>query len=125
MNFEYELNDENGIICIIPSGNLIERYQAKDLLEEVDELILEDKNKFILNLNQLEYLNSSGLSVLLSLLTRSRKAGGEVAICCISERLKKLFLITRLDNVFQVFESPEEAAKVLSEMNNTTQKNEA
>jgi len=125
MNFEYELVDEDGVITIIPSGNLIERYQAKDLLEEVDELILEDKNFFLLNLSQLEYLNSSGLSVLLSLLTRSRKAGGELAICCISERLRKLFLITRLDNVFQVFESPEEAFKKLGEMNNISKKNEA
>ncbi|MEZ5172757.1 MAG: STAS domain-containing protein [Bacteroidia bacterium] len=118
MAFEFGMDEEAGFPVLCLEGSLMEKHQAEDLMEEVQELLIEGSNNLILDLSNLNYLNSSGLNVLLNILTRARNAGGEVIISGVNERLKNLLVITKLNAVFQFSENPGEAVKRLKTPDN-------
>lgn len=115
MTFDYEIEKDAHFTIIYFKGNLIEKYEAENILAEVNELILERKNNFILDFKDFDYLKSSGLNVLLNILTKSRIASGETIICEVPEKLKKLFIITKLDAVFTSTSTLEEAKNKFNE----------
>lgn len=101
---------EKGKYCIIKlSGNLIERSQANELIEEVNTCILREIKSFIIDFSNFQYMNSSGLTVLLNILTLSRKAGGETIICKVNDKMQEVFSITRLTDVFEIADSEQAA----------------
>lgn len=114
MQFKFEISipEEQNLVFIKLSGNLLERYDATDYLNEINSFIEQGTAKFILDLSKLEYINSNGLSVLINTLTKARNAGGDVVIFGVSERLRQLFIITKLDNVFRAAVD-EQSAKTL------------
>jgi anti-sigma B factor antagonist len=109
MEFNYYFFHDENIMEIALEGELMEKNQAKKLLNELEIRINSERNKIILNLQKLKYLNSSGLNVLIQILTKCRNAGGEVVVCCLSKKVNELFLITKLNSVFKVSESSVEA----------------
>ncbi|MEO6903099.1 MAG: STAS domain-containing protein [Bacteroidia bacterium] len=114
MTFEYISNKINNINVFALKGELIDRLQGEMLLKEVDEAIKLNENKILLDLSELKYINSSGLSIFLNILTRSRKAGGDVAICSVNKKITELMVITKLNSVFNVRENINEAIKLLT-----------
>lgn len=96
-------------IQIIRVENLLSPVENQEIVDAVSNLIHEGKNNFIIDLSKLPYINSSGLSFLISILTRARSAGGEVVVCGFSENTKQLLLLTRLHNMFIVSADVEEA----------------
>jgi len=101
-------------IHIIRLEKLYSEYENKTILEEIEELILEDHNRFIIDLKQLKFLNSAGFSLMIAILTKSRKIGGETVIININEKIDSLLVMMKLKNVFQICESEEEAIKFLT-----------
>ncbi|MDQ3190502.1 MAG: STAS domain-containing protein, partial [Bacteroidota bacterium] len=81
MDFNYQIVVKKDIIIVSLAGELIEKHQAQNLMDELSIRIAET-NKILLNLNDLKYLNSVGLNVMINILTKFRTAGGEVAVCC-------------------------------------------
>lgn len=109
MEFKFTLTEKNKRCIIKLSGNLMEKNQATDLLDETAAMINRDVNYFILDFSEFNYMNSSGLSVMLNIITRARKAGGDAVICSIPEQLKSLLHITKLSEVFTIVNSIEDA----------------
>jgi anti-sigma B factor antagonist len=62
---------------------------------------------------QVRYMNSTGIDVLITLLTKFRNKGGEIVIINPSEQVKKLLIITKLNAIFHLAGSTEEAIEVL------------
>lgn len=114
MVFNYKSTTEQHIKTYHLMGELIDRNQAVNMLEEIDKAVSEGDSKVLLNLQDLKYINSSGLNVFINILTKARKAGGDVAICCVNKKINELLVITKLNSVFNVSESPEEALAVLN-----------
>lgn len=112
MTFEYSV-EKDTVPVISLKGDLMDKNQAAGLLAEIDEMIASGTHTFIISLEELRHLNSSGLNVLISVLTKARKAGGEVAIANLSSKVKELFLITKLNSVFSVATSVEEAKDLI------------
>ncbi|HEY6161863.1 MAG TPA: STAS domain-containing protein [Bacteroidia bacterium] len=113
MVFGHKTSEVNGIPVFHLMGELIDRSQAKDLIAEVDKCIEGSKCKFVFELEKLKYVNSSGLGILIMLLTRARKNGGEIVICCVNQKVKELLVITKLNTVFTVTKSVESAVAKL------------
>lgn len=100
-------------IQILAVDSLIDPTDNQVIIEEVQQLIQEGCHYFVVDLAQTTYLSSIGLTFLISILTRARSAGGEVAIANLSDTIKKILLITRLNSAFSVHESVEEAITAL------------
>lgn len=114
MNFKYTLKDKNGYTNIAIIGKFIEQHQADELLYDIEHHLLSDKNKFVIDLSQLEFINQNGFSVLLKILTLARKNGGEVILSNLSETLLQNAEGKKLEQVFTSSENEFLAAALLN-----------
>ena len=114
MIFDYKLTMDHGISSFALSGELVSKEQALKMLEAVDAGIEKGDNKILLDLSDLKYVNSSGLNVMINILTKARKSGGDVAICNVNKKINELLVITKLNSVFNVSDSVDKAKAVLS-----------
>jgi anti-sigma B factor antagonist len=113
MVFEFNINKQANHADIHLSGELIEKGQAMGLLESAEALAKENVNKWAIDLENLKYMNSSGLNTLIQLLTKARVAGGEAVIYNMNKKINELILITKLHTLFKVANSKEDALKLL------------
>jgi anti-sigma B factor antagonist len=112
MEAHFNIEDHAGV-QVIEVSTLITNEYTKDIILEVEQLIEKGNSHMVIDLNKLNYINSTGLSFLISTLTRCRNAGGEVAISNLSESIKKLLLLTRLQSAFSIHESNKSAVDFL------------
>ena len=100
MDFDYRIDDQDGIQIIHLSGKLLGREHTQGLTDTVDDLVGSGKNHLIINLEKLTHMNSSGLGILIHFLTKSRNSGGELVVVKVPPIIEKLLIITKLNNVF-------------------------
>ena len=110
MTFTHSI-DKNVISLI---GDLIDRKHAEQMVIDIDAMIAAQNNKIVFDLGRLKYINSSGLTVLINALTKARKSGGEAMIANVSKKVNELLVITKLNTVFTVTDTIEEALKKIS-----------
>lgn len=109
MSFIHTLTSKEPVAVISLYGELIDRNQAQELMDLVNRLGEEGQNKIVMELSELKYMNSTGLNVLINVLTKTRKNGGDLIISGISKKVRELLLVTKLNSVFTVTETAEEA----------------
>ena len=79
------------------------------LRDLINTLIGEGKTHFVLNLEAVDYIDSSGLGQLITIWTSIRNKGGHLTVLNPTKRVQRLFEITRLNAVFEIFEKEEDA----------------
>ena|ERR1041385_5977691 len=113
MVFEYFITRQNNTAVITLKGELIEKNQANDLIKEADDLSASNCNKWAIDMSELKYMNSNGLNTLIQLLTKARKVGGEAVLYNLNKKIQELILITKLNTLFKVSGTKEDAMKIL------------
>ena len=111
MNYEKELIDNTLLLKL--SGDLIGENNGPGLVEVLNQHIIKGVNKCIIDISEVRYMNSSGIGVLITLLTKLRNKDGEVVLLNPSDQVKKLLVITKLNNIFSIFDTKEEALQHL------------
>ena len=106
MNFAQEIRSNTLILRI--SGDLIGEDSGASLVEVVNEAVSHKVLTCIIDISDLRYINSSGIGVLITILTKFRNKGGDVYLMRPSENVKKLLVITKLNAIFQIIQSEEE-----------------
>src|SRR5262245_16842706 len=96
------------ITVLTCSGRLVEGVESSTLQQHVDSLILESPY-IILNLSGLEFIDSSGLGLLVRCLIRLESMHGLIRLCAASPRTAEAFRVTGLNTLFRVFDSEEDA----------------
>jgi len=109
MNFAQEIRANNLILRI--SGDLIGEDNGTRLVEVANEAVGHQVETCIIDISGLRYINSSGIGVLITILTKFRNKGGEVYLMNPSESVKKLLAITKLNAIFQVIKNDDEVIK--------------
>lgn len=109
MSFAHSTSVINGFHLIRMSGKLIQREQGEHMVFDFNTLMEQGHLRLMLDMTDLEYVNSSGLNLLIGMFTKARNAGGELVICGISAKVRKLLVMTRLDAVFKIHGSVQEA----------------
>jgi len=87
----------------------VDVYTAATLRERLLAVIEGGATSVVVDLRRVDFLDSTGLGVLVGALKRLRLAGGQLALVCDSEKLLKVFRITALDRVFTLHDSVEAA----------------
>ncbi len=109
MTFNHEIKDQALIIRL--SGDLIGEDNGSGILEVATGAIRQAVLVAIVDISGLRYINSSGIGVLITLLTKFRNKGGEVYLLKPSESVQKLLVITKLNSIFQIVQSEDEVLK--------------
>ena len=94
---------------VLEVGGEIDVYTAPKLRERLIELVNSGQKHVVVDLGRVEFLDSTGLGVLVGAHRRLRAREGSLHLVCPHERLLKVFRITGLDNVFDIHASVEEA----------------
>lgn len=94
---------------VLEVGGEIDVYTAPKLRERLVELVGEGNYKIIVDMTKVEFLDSTGLGVLVGGLKRVRSHDGQLALVCNQERIYKIFRITGLTKVFPIYDSTDEA----------------
>ena len=92
------------------SGRLVFGEESASLRDMVKKLLSESP-KLVMNLREVNHIDSGGLGTLVSLYTTARNAGGAVKLASLSKRVGDLLQITKLLTIFEVFDDEEAAAR--------------
>ena len=82
---------------------------APDIKKMFDKLITKKEPKIVINLAKVTYVDSSGLATLVEVLKNMRSYGGKMKLSNMSPKIKSLFEITKLEKLFDIASSVEEA----------------
>jgi anti-sigma B factor antagonist len=108
MNLLVESRDSGAWTVVEPKGE-IDLYTAPTLKEQLSALVEQGRERLVVNLDGVEFMDSTGLGILIGALKRCREAGGELALAAPRETVQKVLRITGLDKVFSLHETVDEA----------------
>src|SRR5918997_5643626 len=106
MSFDVRKQDDVTVIDV--EGQLIVGNR-QELKQKVLEELENGSRKFLIDFSNTGYIDSSGLGVLVSLSKKIREQGGELRLANLNEDLKTLFELTKLDTLFHISNSRDEA----------------
>ncbi len=108
MKFTHELRDGKAIFRL--SGRLFNEADRNEIASVIQDY-LENKGikDFIFDFSELQYINSSGLGIFISLYTKIQNRGGSLILCNPPRSVRNLLNITKLDTIFDIRDSVEEA----------------
>ena len=111
---EFLNRTEQGVVVVTARGQRLDAAAGPQFKAHVVDLIQGGALLFVINLEQVDFMDSSGLASLMSSM-KTLGGRGEVAVCCLGEKVRKLFAITRLDRgVFRIFDTEAEALDALA-----------
>lgn len=112
--FEFNIQKtESDVIVVALQGDLIGESIGSRLLETVNDLLFEGAKYFVLDLSEVRYVNSSGIGLLITMLTKIRNKDGEMVLMKPSGHFNKLLLITKLNKIFLVVDDLAKAREIL------------
>ncbi|QIZ70073.1 STAS domain-containing protein [Oxynema aestuarii] len=91
---------------IRPTG-ILDATQASQLRREIAHCLEKETEIVLVNLEQVAFIDSSGLGALVSALKMVRNSGGALFICSINDQVRMLFDLTSMDRVFKIYENEE------------------
>lgn len=98
-----------GLFQVIEVGGEVDVYTAPKLRETIVAVVDGGHSRLIVDVESVDFLDSTGLGVLVGSLKRVRAEGGSLDIVCTHERILKIFDITGLDKVFGLHSSVDAA----------------
>jgi anti-sigma B factor antagonist len=109
MSLEITQREREGITVLDMKGRITAGKEAAALREKCAELQAAKLTNVILNLADVEYIDSTGLGALVICATTAKKNGGSVKLVNLSRRNIELLVMTRLSTAFETFNDEQEA----------------
>jgi len=107
--FDVREEDVDERTRILDAGGEIHVSTAPEFSERLNKAIAEGKTALVLDFSRVEFIDSTGLSVLLNGLRRLTRRQGALSVVCTNPTVLRLFEITRLDSTFDIVPTREEA----------------
>lgn len=108
-----KIEEQIGGVVVHLKGDFIGGEETDELRDTLKKLAESPKNKIIINMAKVTYLNSTALGVLISAHTTVTKKGGVIVLCNLDKAIENLFVITKLSMVFPIYATLEDAIKNL------------
>jgi anti-sigma B factor antagonist len=102
-------SQHGGITVIALQGNLMGGPDASSINSKLHELVDAGKRHVVIDLQGVEFVNSSGLSILIGGVSTMKNAGGSLTFANASDKIAGLITITKLDQLFRLFRSVDAA----------------
>jgi anti-sigma B factor antagonist len=99
---------KDGILVVDCSGRIVFGDESSLLRETVKKAVTEN-NRIVLNLGEVNYIDSGGLGTLVALRITAQNAGGAIKLTNLTKRVGDVLQITKLLTVFDVYNSEAEA----------------
>jgi anti-sigma B factor antagonist len=103
-----QIKDASGVVVVQVEGQLIvgNRQELKGLVQAAMDA---GERRVLIDFSRTGYIDSSGLGALVTISKKIREAGGELRLAGLNEDLRSLFELTKLDTLFAIAETPQQA----------------
>jgi len=105
---DISVNEENGVVIFRVSGRL-DLASGSTLKDRIKEYFDQEKTSLHLNLAEVEFINSSGLGALVSIMKETRLRKGRLTLSNLASYVQEIFEITQLSHIFEIFATEGEA----------------
>ena len=110
MTFKMSTRQLDSVTVLDCSGRLVFGEEASALRDNVKSL-LEENSNIVLNLAEVNYIDSGGLGTLVGLYTSAHKVGGNIKLANLTKRVGDLLQVTKLVTVFECYEGVDVAVR--------------
>ena len=109
------IQEKYGAVVISIDGNIMGGPDEVQFYEKLQELIKENKKNVVVDLGNVEWINSRGLGMLISGLTTMKNSGGKMKLARVVNKVESLLAMTKLISVFENYDTVDEAVKSFSQ----------
>jgi anti-sigma B factor antagonist len=109
---QVRLEEQIGGAILHLKGQFIGGPETDELKEQLKKMSDSNQNNLIINLENVTYLNSTALGVLISSHANFSKRNGKIILCNVSKSIENIFVITKLTLVFTIADTLEDAKKL-------------
>lgn len=109
MNFKMDTRTLEKELPVIELEGEVDVYTAPQLKQQIISILEGGAKTLAINLTKVDYLDSTALGVLIGGLKRMREKDGNMVLICPSPRIRRVFEITGLDKIFDIYNTEEEA----------------
>lgn len=113
MKFQLKKVEEVAVISILDKE--LFSTDSAEVIEVVKLEMQKGNLEFIINLDQVKSINSTGINFLIAVLTVIRNKEGELLIASVSEKINNLLIITKLNSIFNIKETVAQAIEFYNE----------
>jgi anti-sigma B factor antagonist len=106
-----DIKDVENVVVLTVKGNLMGGPETITLHETVKSCIEKGKNRIVIDLSKVNWMNSSGLGTLMGCLTSLKNAKGDLKLSGITDKVENLFVITKLITLFETYATAEDAVQ--------------
>lgn len=103
--------DNLAIAVVEPKGKIIGGEETDDLKAKVADLLAQGNRKLVVDLSNVNYINSTGIGALVHIYTSYTNVQGKVKLCGMGKSVQNIFVITKLTSVFDTEDTREAAVK--------------
>lgn len=105
------VSQQNGITILALSGKIMGGPEAGEINDQINSLIDQGRKRIIIDLKEVEWMNSSGLGILIGAITTLKNNNGSLSLVHVSDRIENLLKITKLFSVFSIYPDVETATR--------------
>lgn len=113
MNLKLNTRTIDALASVIDLEGEVDVYTAPEVKKNIISLLEQGERHVIVNLTAVDYLDSTALGVLIGGLKRLREHDGTLDLICPNPRIRRIFEITGLDKIFDIYDTEEEALEKL------------
>jgi len=95
-------------VKVVQLSGILDGIKGNQLRRDISDVVASGSGIVLIDLQNVTFMDSSGLSSLISAQRMMRAAGGKLFLCSINDQTKMLFELTKMDRVFEVFEDREQ-----------------
>jgi len=96
------------VFHVIKPEGILDSVNTNNLRRDILDIINSEVKIVLLDLQDITFMNSSGLGALVATLKAVKNAGGELALCSLSDQVRIIFELSRMERIFKVFGNPQE-----------------
>jgi anti-sigma B factor antagonist len=101
-------------VVVLTDRRILDEVSINEIGDELAAMVAKSSApKFVLDFSGVAHMSSSALGMLITLHKRIREKGGELRLCGIQPAILEVFIITRLNEIFSICPTPEEALATL------------
>jgi len=105
---ELKLDSTGGVMVVTVPGKTLDAGNSQEFKSAVGP-VLDANSRLVLDMAELSFVDSSGCGALLSCLRKVKANAGDLKLCSVSSQIRDLFNVIRMDQIFDIFGSREEA----------------
>ena len=109
MSLEIAMREKEGIAILDLDGRLTVGGESSRLREQISSTVAAGNKNAILNLEKVDYIDSTGLGTMVICYTTLRKAGGALKLANLDKRAIELLVLTKLATVFEIYTDEQDA----------------